>query len=291
MKSMTGYGRAKGAYQGTEITVELKSVNNRYFEPSIRLPRIYNFAETNIKKKLQEYVSRGKIDYSLTYQRISGSDTKVKIDVDLVKEYADALKTASKKLSLKNNLKITDLFRIPDAFILTKKEDNAEEAEKAILEITEEALKNYDEMRKAEGERLKEDITSRLDHIVFLSEEIERQNGDTVKEHTQKLYEKIKELVGERNIDDSRVLTEAAIFADKVCVNEEVVRLRSHVVQFKEIMNSDESVGKKLDFLTQELNREANTTGSKCQDSSVTQMVISLKSEIEKIREQIQNIE
>ena len=291
MKSMTGYGRAKGTLGSTEITVEIKSVNNRYFETSIRLPRIYNFAEPAIKKRLQEGVSRGKIDYSITYQRIDGSDTHVKVDTALVKEYLEAIKGASKKLGLKNNIKADNLFRIPEAFILTKKEEDTENAEKVILEITAEALKNYNDMRRAEGERLKADLAARLDHISALSEEIEKRNVNTVKEHTEKLYEKLKELVGDRNIDDSRVLTEAAIFADKVCINEEAVRLRSHVVQFKKIMELDEPVGKKLDFLTQELNREANTTGSKCQDSAVTQMVIELKSEIEKIREQIQNIE
>jgi uncharacterized protein (TIGR00255 family) len=291
MKSMTGYGRAKGFAGETEITIELKSVNNRFFETSLRVPRIYNFAENAIKKKLQEGVSRGKIDYSLTYQRTEGSDTKVSVDTGLVEEYLNAIKSASKKLGLKNNIKADNLFRIPEAFILTKKEENTETAEKAILEITAEALKNYNDMRKAEGERLKSDLAARLDHIAELSEKIEKQNADTVKEHTERLYEKLKELVGDRNIDDARVLTEAAIFADKVCINEEAVRLRSHVVQFKEIMELDEPVGKKLDFLTQELNREANTTGSKCQDSNITQMVIELKAEIEKIREQVQNIE
>ncbi len=291
MKSMTGYGRAKGFFGDTEITAELKSVNNRYLETSVKMPRAYLFLEDRVKKLVSEYISRGKVDLFLTFQRTKGSDKTVSVDIGLAEEYLKALGSASEELGLRNDISVSTLFRIPEAFTVLSKEEDEEELWKAVKGVLSEALENYNSMRETEGEKLKLDILSRLETIKELSVVIEGANGETVRAYTERLYEKLKTVLEDRNIDDNRVLLEAAIFSDKVCVNEEVIRLRSHIEQFKEIMNASEPVGKKLDFLTQELNREANTTGSKCNDAALTKRVIELKSEIEKIREQIQNIE
>ena len=291
MKSMTGYGRHIATRGGTELTVEIRSVNNRYLETSVKLPRAYMFLEDKIKKQVQEYVSRGKADIFLTFRRIEGSDKKVSVDTALASEYLTALNNASEELSLRNDLSVSTLFRIPDVFTVLEEKEDEEELWNFVSGTLKEALVKYNEMRRVEGEKLKEDILSRLAFIEDTADEIEKENKETVNSYRERLYEKIKAVLEDRTIDDSRVLQEVAIFSDKVCVNEEVIRLHSHASQFRSIMNSDEPVGKKLDFLTQELNREANTTGSKCQDARVTEKVIALKSEIEKIREQIQNIE
>ena len=291
MKSMTGYGRAKGVYNGTEITAEIKSVNNRYLETNIKLPRTYIFLEDAVKKAVQSEVARGKADVFLSFQRIEGSDKKVSVDTALASQYLDALKKSGEDLGLRNDLSLSTLFRIPEVFTVLSEEEDEEGLTEAVTGIVKEALRNFNAMRKTEGEKLKSDILPRLDYIGELSEKIETDNLKTAEAYRERLYERLREVLGDRSIDEARVLQEAAIFADKVSVNEEAVRLRSHISQFKAIMESDGAVGKKLDFLTQELNREANTAGSKCQDSEVTKSVIELKSEIEKIREQIQNIE
>ncbi len=288
---MTGYGRHIATWGGTELTVEIRSVNNRYLETSVKLPRAYMFLEDKIKKQVQEYVSRGKADIFLTFRRIEGSDKKVSVDTALASEYLTALNNASEELSLRNDLSVSTLFRIPDVFTVLEEKEDEEELWNFVSGTLKEALVKYNEMRSVEGEKLKEDILSHLAFIEDTADEIEKENKETVNSYRERLYEKIKAVLEDRTIDDSRVLQEVAIFSDKVCVNEEVIRLHSHASQFRSIMNSDEPVGKKLDFLTQELNREANTTGSKCQDARVTEKVIALKSEIEKIREQIQNIE
>lgn len=291
MKSMTGYGRHIATFGGTELTVEIKSVNNRYLETSVKLPRAYMFLEDKIKKTVQEYVSRGKADVFLTFRRIEGSDKKVSVDTALAGEYLSALTSASESLSLRNDISVSTLFRIPDVFTVLEEKEDEEALWNFVSETLKEALVRYNEMRETEGEKLKKDILSRLEFIENTADEIEKENKETVNAYRERLYEKIKAVLSDRTIDDARVLQEVAIFSDKVCVNEEVIRLHSHSSQFRSIMESAEPVGKKLDFLTQELNREANTTGSKCQDARVTEKVIALKSEIEKIREQIQNIE
>ena len=291
MKSMTGYGRSIAVSDGVELTVEIKSVNNRYLETSVKLPRAYMFLEDKIKKTVQEYTSRGKLDVFLTFRRLEGSDKKVSVDTALANEYLSALNAASESLSLRNDLSVSTLFRIPDVFTVVEEKEDEDALWNFVSETLREALGRYNEMRETEGEKLKRDILSRLTFIETTADEIEKANGETVVSYRDRLYEKIKAVLSDRTIDDARVLEEVAIFSDKVCVNEEVIRLHSHASQFRSIMESSEPVGKKLDFLTQELNREANTTGSKCQDARITEKVIALKSEIEKIREQIQNVE
>jgi len=291
IKSMTGYGSAKGSCQGLNISVELRSVNNRYLDCSVRLPRGFLFAEEAVKSKVQAHISRGKVD---VFVGIDSSDTDavlVKVNEQLASGYVSAIQRLSEAFGLENSLTATSLGRMPDVLTVEKQDADAETVTAAIAEITERALQAYDEMRIREGGKLHDDISGRLDTIEAYVRDVERRSPETVKEYRERLWRKMTEVLQNTALDEQRILLEAGIFADKVAVDEETVRLRSHIAQMRTMLSDGSPIGRKMDFLVQEFNRESNTIGSKCNDSVVTKIVIELKSEIEKIREQIQNIE
>ena len=291
IKSMTGYGGAKGSCQGLEISVELKSVNNRYLDCSVRLPRNFLFAEEGIKAKVQEHISRGKVDVFVTVDS-SGSDAMVvSVNEGLARGYVDAISRIAEQFGLSNDLSALAVGRFPDVLSVEKQEADKDAIAAALADITEQALTEFDAMRRKEGDKLKEDIGGRLDTIERLVGAVEQRSPETVAEYRQKLYKKMCEVLESSTVDEQRILMEAAIFADKVAVDEETVRLRSHIAQMRSMLDSGSPIGRKMDFLIQEFNRESNTIGSKCSDSAIAKTVIELKSEIEKIREQIQNIE
>ena len=291
IKSMTGYGSAKGTSEGLEITVELKSVNNRYLDTSVRLPRSFIFAEDAVKSTVQSHISRGKVDVFVTVDSTAAGDMAVKVNEALLKGYIEAIGHISEEYSLVNDLTAMSVARFPDVLSVEKKDMDAEQIAAAISEIAEKALEDFDEMRIREGEKLRDDVMSRLETIDALVKAVEEKAPETVKEYRTRLEQKMTEVLGTSGIDESRILTEAAIFADHIAVDEETVRLRSHMAQLRTMINGNSPIGRKIDFLVQEFNREANTIGSKCQNSDIAHVVVDLKSEIEKIREQIQNIE
>ena len=289
--SMTGFGRASAVLNGREIAVELRSVNARYFEYSSRIPRSCSFMDGQLKKLLNSRITRGKVELSLTIQNVDRTDTAVTVDLELARSYQQALRDLAEDLCVKNDLSAGMLARFPDVLSARHADVDEDRLWEDVASVTRQALDRCVEMRAAEGQKMKEDILSRLDYIEECVGKIEAQSAGRVEQYTRRLYEKLRVLLEDRNIDDARVLTEAAIFADKTAVDEETVRLRSHLAQYRSILEMDEPVGRKLDFLTQELNRETNTIGSKCQDLDITRVVVDVKAEIEKIREQIQNLE
>lgn len=291
IKSMTGYGSAKGTADGLEITVELKSVNNRYLDTSVRLPRSFIFAEDAVKSAVQSHISRGKVDVFVTVDSSEAGDVVVKVNENLLKGYIDAITHISEECAVPSDLTAMSIARFPDVLSVEKKDMDAEQIAAAISGITENALKDFDEMRIREGEKLRDDVLSRLETIDRLVGMVEEKAPETVKEYRARLEQKMTEILGTSGIDESRILAEAAIFADHIAVDEETVRLRSHMSQLKTMISGNSPIGRKIDFLVQEFNREANTIGSKCQNSDIAHVVVELKSEIEKIREQIQNIE
>ena len=288
--SMTGYGRAGALLHGRDIKVELRSVNARFFEYSSRLPRSCAFLEDKLKKLVASKVSRGKVELSLSIQTVTAADTVVSVNWQLADGYRTALNEMVERMDLKNDVSGM-LARFPDVLTQTAAPTNEEELWQDVQSVAEKAVDAFVAMRAVEGEKLKEDVAGRLDTIETLVGQIEENSAGRVQAYSDKLYARLQELLGDRSIDESRLVTEAAIFADKTAIDEETVRLHSHVAQYREILALDEPIGRKLDFLTQELNRESNTIGSKCQDVAITRLVVELKSEIEKIREQIQNIE
>lgn len=290
-RSMTGYGRSKKQFGSREITVELKSVNHKFFEFNTRLPRQYAFMEDKLKSLCGEYISRGKVEMYVNVAVSDGSDVSVGVNAALAKSYICAVRAANEDLGLADDITLTQLFRIPDVFNVTKTDADESELWDQTSQTAEEALVSFVEMRASEGERLKNDILSKLRYIEDVVTKIEARSPMVTEAYRQKLYNKLLLLLDDRGVDEARVLTEAAIFADKTAVDEETVRLKSHIASFRELLERDEPIGKKLDFLIQEMNREVNTTGSKCSDLEITKMVVDLKSTIEKIREQIQNIE
>lgn len=291
IKSMTGYGSAKGTVEGIEVSVELKSVNNKFLDTSVRMPRSFLFAEETVKQAVSSHISRGKVDVFVTVDSSMADDVVVRVNEPLLKGYLDALKLISDKYGVESDLSVMNLSRIPDVLSVEKKELDAEAVAEGIRNIAEKALCDFDKMRIVEGEKLKADVLSKLKNIEDYVSIIERDSPNTVKEYREKLFAKLTDVLGSSDIDESRILTEAAIFADKIAVDEETVRLRSHIAQLKNMLETGSPIGRKIDFLLQEFNREANTTGSKCQNSDIAHVVVDLKSEIEKIREQIQNIE
>ena len=291
IKSMTGYGSAKGVAEGLEITVELKSVNNRYLDTSVRLPRSFIFAEDAVKSAVQSHISRGKVDVFVTVDSTAAGDMTVKVNEALLKGYIEAISHIAGEYSLENDLTAMSAAKLPDVLSVEKKDMDAEQIAAAISAIAEKALEDFDEMRVREGEKLRDDVLNRLRTIDRLVSAVEEKAPETVKEYRERLEQKMAEVLGTSGIDESRILTEAAIFADHIAVDEETVRLRSHMSQLKTMVGGASPIGRKIDFLVQEFNREANTIGSKCQNSDIAHVVVDLKSEIEKIREQIQNIE
>lgn len=291
IKSMTGYGRAEELVDGMYISVEFKSVNHRYFDFSARVPRIYGFLEEKLKTFANSCVSRGKIDCFVSVENLEETDTEIIVNHSLAEGYINAIKELSERFSLENDITAYTLSRFPDVLTLHKAADDEEKIWQSVKGVAQKAIDRFISMREIEGEKLKNDVLSRADFIIEKVGFIERRSPETVKEYNEKLKFRMKELLEDTLIDEQRLLNEAAIFADKIAVAEETVRLRSHISQLRELVNSDEAVGRKLDFLVQEINREANTIGSKAQDVDIAKCVIAIKAEVEKIREQIQNIE
>lgn len=291
IKSMTGYGSAKGSVEGLNITVELKSVNNRYLDASVRLPRSFLFAEEPLKSAVQKHISRGKVDVFVSVDSSDAGEITVKVNEALVKGYLDALKHISDEYKLPFDVTAYNISRFSDVLSVEKKELDAEAISQGIVEIADKALADFDSMRIREGEKLREDVLNRLSMIDALVARVEEESPKTVAEYRARLESKMSEVLGSAGIDENRILAEAAIFADHIAVDEETVRLRSHMSQLRTMVNGVSPIGRKMDFLIQEFNREANTIGSKCQNSDIAHIVVDIKSEIEKIREQIQNIE
>lgn len=291
IKSMTGYGSAKGTVEDLEIRVELKSVNNRYLDTSVRLPRSFLFAEEMVKSLVQKHISRGKVDVFINVDSSAAGDMAVKVNEALLKGYVDAIRHIAVEYDLSDDLTAQSVSRFPDVLTVEKKDLDAEAISAGMEKIVEEALKDFDAMRTREGEKLRDDVLTRLGTIRSLVETVEEKAPETVASYRRRLEQKMAEVLGTAGIDENRILAEAAIFADHIAVDEETVRLRSHMAQLTGMINGNSPTGRKIDFLIQEFNREANTIGSKCQNSEIAHVVVDLKSEIEKIREQIQNIE
>lgn len=291
IKSMTGYGSAKGIAEGLELSIELKSVNNRFLDTSVRMPRTYLFAEEAVKSAVQRHITRGKVDVFISIDSSKADDVIVKVNEPLLKGYLSAISETAETYGLPNDATAMSICRFPDVLSVEKKEADRDAVAAAIEQVLEQALQEYDAMRTKEGEKLHDDIASRVDSILRMVGIVEQESPKTVSDYKARLEQKMREVLESKSIDESRILTEAAIFADKVAVDEETVRLRSHISQMTELIESSVPVGRKLDFLVQEMNRETNTIGSKCQNASIAHVVVDIKAEIEKIREQIQNIE
>ena len=289
--SMTGFGRGTAVLNGREITVELRSVNSRYFEYSSRMPRTCSYLDSRLKKQLNERVTRGKLELSLTVQNVEAADTVVTVNMELARSYQKALRNLSEKLCIKNDITVSTLTRFPDVLATRHADVDEEQLWADVSAVTAQALDNFIAMRAAEGAKMKADVESRLCFLEERVGRVETLSAGRVEAYTNRLYEKLKTILEDRSIDDARVLTEAAIFGDKTAVDEETVRLRSHVSQLRDMLLSDEPMGRKMDFLIQEVNRESNTIGSKCNDVAIARDVVALKAEVEKIREQVQNIE
>ncbi|HIV86845.1 MAG TPA: YicC family protein [Candidatus Pygmaiobacter gallistercoris] len=289
--SMTGYGRGQQVLHGREITVEIKSVNSRYFEYSSRIPRAYSWVDERLKRQLSSAIARGKAELSLTVTEVEGAAAEIHVNESLAREYLNALRGLAQSLSVEDDVTVNTLVRFSDIFTVEKPQMDEEEVLGDVISVAQQAIEAFRAMRQTEGEKLCEDVLTRLARIEEMVNEIEQLAEGRVEVYTRRLYEKLKALLEDRTVDDARILTEAAIFADKTAVDEETVRLHSHIRQYREILSAGGPVGRKLDFLTQELNRETNTIGSKTQDLAVTRLVVEIKAEIEKIREQIQNIE
>ena len=291
IRSMTGFGRAQGVLGGKDITVEIRSVNHRYFEFSARLPRAYSWLEEKLKGVAQGAASRGKVEVSLLIQTVEGSDAQVVVNTALAREYVEALRELGRELDLPDDLSLSAVARFGEIFTLRRAPDDEEEVQANVLAVAAQAAERFSQMRRAEGEKLREDILGRLISIEERVAQVEERSPQTVAEYRQKLTARMEELLGKAAVEEQRILAEAAIVADRWAVDEETVRLRSHIAQLRSILDTPEAVGRKLDFLVQEMNREANTIGSKAQDVRIAQVVVDIKSEIEKIREQVQNIE
>ncbi len=289
--SMTGYGRAEEVLHGRDITVEIRSVNSRYFEYSSRMPRSCTFLDDKLKKLLSSKVSRGKVELALQLQEIDARDTVVEPNIELARSYRDALSRIAGELGVSGDVTAQTLARFPDVLTVRRADLDEDELWADVSAVCEKALDRFVAMRAVEGEKLKADLLDKLEGLEKSVALVEENSAGRVDAYTQRLYAKLKVLLEDRNIDDARILTEAGIFADKTAVDEETVRLHSHIQQYRAILESEGPVGRKLDFLTQELNRETNTIGSKCQDLDITRTVVEMKSEIEKIREQLQNLE
>lgn len=291
IKSMTGYGSGFSSFGGKEFTAEVRSVNHRYSDLNVKYPRAYAFAEEPVRKAALKTIRRGKADVFISVENKESQGGIVKVDVELAKGYCEGMRRIAEELSLPLSISPADFLRIPDVFLVDKAEEDDEALLSAILAALEEALANFDSMRRTEGQRLFDDMTERLNQIETMTLEIEERAPKIVEEYRERITARIKELTADIPYDESRLLTEIAIFSDRVNVNEEIVRMKSHIAQMRTMLESDEPVGRKLDFLIQEMNREINTTGSKSNDLETAKLVIDIKAEIEKLREQCQNVE
>lgn len=291
VKSMTGYGRAEQTVQGRTITVELRSVNNRYLDCSVRIPRLYLFVEDMIKARVQRVISRGKVDVFITVDSAGQDSVNVSVNGPIADRYVAALTELAQRYRLPEDISVSLLSRFPEVLLVEKEEEDAEQVSAEIGAVLDLALADFDQMRSQEGERLSSDLLFRAGTIEALLAQVEQRSPQTVEDYRVRLETKMKEVLANTQLDPSRILTEAALFADKVAVDEETVRLHSHLDQMRDMLAKGGATGRKLDFLIQEFNREVNTIGSKCSDLEITRHVVDMKAEIEKIREQVQNIE
>ena len=292
IKSMTGYGRARQELHKRDITVEVRSVNNRYLDCAVKMPRMYTFAEDAVKKHVQQAMSRGKVDVFITVDATAADVSKVAVNGDLAAQYAAALRELAAVCGAESYQPSPEtLARFPDVLTVTKEDEDLETVSADLCAVLDQALDAYNAMRAVEGKKLAEDIAGRLDAIERYTGQVEARSPETVAEYRAKLTARMEEVLQSTAIDEQRILTEAAIYADKVAVDEETVRLRSHVAQLRTMLESDEPMGRKMDFLIQEVNRESNTIGSKCNDVTIANVVVGLKAEVEKMREQVQNVE
>ena len=291
IKSMTGYGRAVETVNGREFTVEIRSVNNRYLDCSVKLPRSVSFAEEAVKQAVKAAVSRGKVEVFVTMKSETGEDTTVSLNEAVLQGYLDAMRQMVEKFGVQDDISVSALSRLPEVFSVEKPQVDEEQLLSAMMGVVNKALESYNAMRRTEGAALDADLRSRGNTILELVAQVEKGNAQTVIDYRARLEAKLREVLASTSIDESRILTEAAIFADKVAVDEETVRLRSHLKQMTAMLDAGGAVGRKLDFLLQEMNREANTIGSKCTDVRLARIVVDIKAELEKIREQTQNIE
>ena len=292
IKSMTGYGRAREELHKRDITVEVRSVNNRYLDCTMKMPRMYTFAEDAVKKHVQQAMSRGKVDVFITVDATAADVSKVAVNGDLAAQYAAALRELAAVCGAESYQPSPEtLARFPDVLTVTKEDEDLETVSADLCAVLDQALDAYNAMRAVEGKKLAEDIAGRLDAIERYTGQVEARSPETVAEYRAKLTARMEEVLQSTAIDEQRILTEAAIYADKVAVDEETVRLRSHVAQLRTMLESDEPMGRKMDFLIQEVNRESNTIGSKCNDVAIANVVVGLKAEVEKMREQVQNVE
>lgn len=291
IKSMTGFGRCEISDSDRKITIEMKSVNHRYFEPGIKMPKKLNVYEAGIRTILKKYINRGKVDVFISYEDYSENKFCLKYNEDLANEYMSIFKYMSEQFGIDNDIKVSTLSRYPEVITMDEQANDEEEVWNLLEEALTGACEQFVESRITEGDKLKEDLIGKLDYMLELVDNIEERSPEIIREYRQKLEDKVYELLSDSNIDENRIATEVTIFADKICVDEETVRLRSHIESTKDTLNEGGSVGRKLDFIAQEMNREANTILSKANDLDVSNWGISLKTEIEKVREQIQNIE
>ena len=291
IRSMTGFGRDHRIIDGREYLIEIRSVNSRYYEFNAKLPRQYMFLEEKLKSLVKAGISRGKVEVSLSIYNIGTSETSVTVNEGVVENYLSGLRSAGEKFGLTDDLTVSTIFRMTDAFSVVRAEADEDKIWAAVKETAEAALAKFIAMRETEGAKMKDDILEKLSNVEKMTEKVCEYAPETVTAYRERLFAKMQEILENKQIDEQRILLEAGIYAEKIAVDEETVRLKSHFVQFRDMMNSDEPIGRKLDFLVQEINREVNTTGSKAQDLRVTRLVVDMKSEIEKIREQIQNIE
>lgn len=291
VRSMTGFGRADCRIDGLDITVEMKSVNHRYFEFTARLPREYPFLEEKLKSFCRQKISRGKLEISVSIENSGEGSTAVELNTSYADAYIAAIREMSERYGIENDVKMSSLIQNRDLFTVKQQTLSDEVVTEAVLQAAGEAMEGFLAMRTAEGERLKADVCGRAAQILKMVSFIEERSPETVNAYRARLEQKIRELLADEQVDEQRLLTETAVFADKIAVAEETVRLRSHIDQLKVLLDADEPVGRKLDFIVQEMNRETNTIGSKAQDIEIAHTVVDMKSEIEKIREQIQNIE
>ena len=291
VKSMTGYGRAVETVNGREFTVEIRSVNNRYLDCNVKMPRAISFAEDAVKQAVKAAVSRGKVDVFISMTSETSDDVQVKLNKPVVEGYLAAMRQMVEEYGVRDDISVSVLARMSDVFTVEKPQTDEDQLKADLLSVVNQALSNYNQMRAVEGAALETDLRNRAATILELVAKVEEANPQTVSDYRKRLEEKMREVLENKSIDESRILTEAAIFADKVAVDEETVRLRSHLEQMDTMLTSGGGIGRKLDFLLQEMNREANTTGSKCSDVKVARIVVEIKAELEKIREQTQNIE
>ena len=291
LKSMTGYGRTQKILNGRDILVEIRSVNHRYYEYSSRIPRTYSYIDEKLKSLLKQKVSRGKVDINVSINNIEGRDTEIAINKGVAEGYVNALRSVAEELNLRDDIALSKLIKLPDIFNVQKTPDDEEQVWNDVAEVAENALERFVEMREKEGEKLRTDVLEKTSLILEMVGKVEELSPKTTENYRNRLYQKLSEILESKDIDNQRIITEAAVFAEKIAVDEETVRLRSHISQLTDLLDSGDAIGRKLDFIVQEMNREVNTIGSKAQDLKITKLVVDMKAELEKIREQIQNIE